>query len=77
LQDVEAGKISSSSAYELLGLESDEEQVEFATQISETGLSSRTVRKAIRALREDETRDVSEDSMFTRPEYEILRLTTL
>lgn len=71
LHDVEAGKIAVSSAYELLGLEHDEEQVEFARQISETRLSSKTVRKVIRALRQDDASNVSaQDLTYMYPEHE-------
>lgn len=59
LHDVEDLKIPVSSAYELLGIRSDEVRVQFSKGISEAKLSSKMVRRAVKTFRQTETLDSS------------------
>lgn len=63
LHDVEVGKISVSSAYELLGIESDEVRVQFSKGIAESKLSSKAVRRVVKTFRQTETLDSSDGDL--------------
>lgn len=59
LRDVEVEKISVSSAYELLGIGSDEVRLQFSKGISDAKLSSKMVRRAVKTFRQTELSDTT------------------
>ncbi|MDG6996688.1 MAG: ParB/RepB/Spo0J family partition protein [Nitrososphaerota archaeon] len=67
LHDVEVGKIPVSSAYELLGIGSDEVRLQFSKGISESKLSSKMVRRAVKTLRQNEMSDSLGVNFFKDP----------
>ena len=58
-RDVECGRIPVSSAYELLGIRSDEMKVQLSKEISQAKLSSKSVRRTVKAFRQTEVTDYS------------------
>ncbi len=57
--DVECGRIPVSSAYELLGIRSDEIKVQLSKEISQAKLSSKLVRRTVNSFRQTEAADYS------------------